>query len=449
MPRNRFVKNRNRFVENRSRLIKPWFVRVSLFDAFFSRNRQPKLPSFLAFILILLGMNPVRAQIDPVEPPVLPDQTPTTLADLYRDYKELGLPLPPKGARLVFADESQAGPALGIVQRQPESLALCFEIQPSHKGQPGEFLIGFDTKVSRVPVQELRSPIDMRIVAGLFGAVAADPDQPVVWQPWFDRDLILAIQCHAEGQNELAEFLLDRCRARTPIPLKKRLLLIAWNHWVDQLTMPDSDRGALTKRLKEMMAKNPECVVDSTRQLIADLEATLKSPINRNVQNEVLIERVVEYSHRTDCELYVIQEGDSIFERYRNDRMRNRASAGVILSLAELGFEVDKVAQAAPIDHLARFLGDFEPVRTANNQKRQVRFLATFLHDLAIWEVRYELPLSKSIYWGKEIEIRQLACLKLAALWEISEIFPNFTPGDWQRFRERIHARVEKELANE
>ncbi len=294
----------------------------------------------IAILMAFLMGKVAMAQDEPMAPSFFPDQTPITLADLHREYKQLGLPLPPKGARLVFADESQAGPAQGIVQRQPETLALCFEIQPGHKGQPGEFLIGLETRASRVPVQELRSPIDMRIVAGLFGSVAADPDQPVVWQPWFDRDLILAIQCHAEGQNELAEFLLDRCRARTPIPLKKRLLLIAWNHWVDQLTMPDSDRGALAKRLKEMMAKNPECVVDSTRQLVADLEITLKSPANRNVQNEVFIERLIEYSHRTDCELYVIQEGDSIFERYRNDRMRNRASTGVILSLAELGFEV-------------------------------------------------------------------------------------------------------------
>lgn len=223
-----------------------------------------------------------------------PDNTPTSLPDLLREYKDLGLPLPFKGARLIYLDRpvffaNQLG--LGSTHTSEH---FCFEAKrlPGEKKQ--KLLLGLETVEADELFVVFREPPDKKTLDRLL-LFDFQQDQPAQWAPWNRHELILAIQCYAEGHHEVAQFFLDRCRIHTQIPLRQRLLTIGWDHLMKEFANPKADRALLLVSIKKKIAKYKEWDTPDARELVADLERTLKPFPKRHSQAEEWIDQLTNY----------------------------------------------------------------------------------------------------------------------------------------------------------
>ncbi len=211
------------------------------------------------------------------DPPPKPDE-------LLKEYKSLGLPLPPEKAKLVRY-EGWGGRIGSDGKPLSPILGLSFEIKPTT--ETGHAILMKETAEWKPDWDP--HPKEVKPEAAAIEGIDLDPDHA----------LVLAIFCESRGWRELANALLKKCEREAValedrLPLKKRILHLAWQHWESQLSHPTLDRSLATKKLKELLKKDTDLNGDYHRELVMSAELALVPGKGKPGSVEALIDGLVD-----------------------------------------------------------------------------------------------------------------------------------------------------------
>jgi hypothetical protein len=205
------------------------------------------------------------------------------LDDLLKEYQVLGLPLPPKDAKLVRYESGGGGIVNGVVQ--PKTYDIAFEVKPGTKTEPPTILTGtMQWQPSWNPTTKEVSPDPAGVKDFKFYSYYALP---------------LAIQCHARGWDQLANHLLEVCKKEEKFDARKQLTEGAWHYWEGHLTEPKADRAPVAKRLKEVLQKDKSLDNEYRRALLKSLDLALAPSKAKPGSVEELIDDLVDYTANT------------------------------------------------------------------------------------------------------------------------------------------------------
>ena len=234
-------------------------------------------------------------------------QAPPTLDELLKEYQALGLPLPPREAKLARYEAIRGYVIDG--KAEPPRYQLAFELKPGTASEKPTLLTG---------LKEWQPAWDPR-----GREVDLEREDPIDLSLHYSQEdlLIMAIQCHARKLDKLAGHLLKLSRDRKNRP-PCSLTYLAWDYWEPHLTRAKTDRAPVSKRLKDLMRRDPELDTEYNRALIKSLDLALAPRKSKPGTIESLIDDLVDY-YDTD-----------VFEQY--------------WQIAERGFE----AVPALIEHL-------------------------------------------------------------------------------------------------
>ena len=171
----------------------------------------------------------------------------------------------------------------GIVDDEvtPLTYFLGFILQPGTKDKPPLLLVGTqehrldpNTKYQIVePKPEIVKQIDPRWH----------------WHSTFETNagLAVALQCKARGWNDLARelwavsikqssgHLYGAFFQRVNLPYRSAVTYLAWAHYANELTKPDTDRAKIAKQIKSIFASEMTLNTPDNRALLGSLEAAL------------------------------------------------------------------------------------------------------------------------------------------------------------------------------
>ncbi len=194
-----------------------------------------------------------------------------SLNSLLKEYETLGLPLPPKDAKLV---------------RYPAD-SLAFEIKPGTKTERSTVLIGVrEEQIRWEPREQVVRPEPAAIKDLEFKEVDA---------------LLLAIQCHSRGWDELAKHLLAKSAITSETVARNQLIRLAWEFWETRLTQPKIDRAPVAKQLKYLIAQDKFLDSKYHQALIMSLELALVTSKAKPGSIESLIDDLVDYNADTEA----------------------------------------------------------------------------------------------------------------------------------------------------
>jgi hypothetical protein len=203
-------------------------------------------------------------------------------AELAKEFRSLGLPLPPENARFVkYTSYIEV-----IDGRQHPFYGLAFEIKPGTDTSGPVLLSG---------AWEWERPHDSRLPE-----LKPDPTAVDGINLTANDALLLAIQCHTRGWHALANKLLERGRkVKGNLPLQKRLVGLAWDYWASRATHRTADRAPVLKRLTELIEREPDLNLEHHRALINSLELSLVPTRAEPGSVEALIDALVDYNTDT------------------------------------------------------------------------------------------------------------------------------------------------------
>lgn len=215
-----------------------------------------------------------------------------SLDDLLKEYRALGLPLPPKEAKLVRYEAGGGGIVNGEVQ--PTDYALAFLITQGEKSKRPVLLVG-----------------TWQMPSSWINSFAKEDDvTPAVLKGLLcnrDADFILAIQCHERGWTKLARILLEA--SDTPENPRSRLVKKAWYYWMEHLFQPKVDRNPIAKRLKYLIQQAEELNTKENRALLKSLDLALLPRKGKPGSIDALIDDMV------DC----CSNGQTTFAQLQSD----------------------------------------------------------------------------------------------------------------------------------
>jgi hypothetical protein len=198
---------------------------------------------------------------------------------LLSDYQAHGLPLPPRDATLAHLPDPEVSISDGV---RRQDLHLVLVVKPATLKAPAVYWLGcrpgprwHGIELRRVPPRR----------ASLDGTVPLPRDFRERGFPTY-ADLALAVQCRAQGWNDIAAALLERSRQRpseNPFrrPLKRpaddrvALAELAWNHYCNEFTASHGDRRPIVAHMKKLLASPFGLDSQAHRNLVADMEKTL------------------------------------------------------------------------------------------------------------------------------------------------------------------------------
>jgi hypothetical protein len=195
-----------------------------------------------------------------------------SLDELLKEYKALGLPLPPKKAKLV---RYEAGGG------KPTVYGLAFEVKPGTKTEKPVLLIG--TWRSHLIYDPHPQP------------VAPEPAAIKDLKVYQDDGLALAIQCHARGWDKLAQRILEKSQKDATLPPRKQLIQLAWYYWEGHLTEPGTDWAPIARRLKDLIRRDKKLDTEGHRALLKSLDLALMPSNAKPGSVEALIDDLVNY----------------------------------------------------------------------------------------------------------------------------------------------------------
>jgi hypothetical protein len=203
-----------------------------------------------------------------------------SLDDLLKQYQALGLPMPPKEAKLV---RYEAGGG-GIVNRkvQPKVYGVAFQIKAGTETESPCLLRG---------VYEWQPSWDAHAQE-----LAPEPTALKDLVEGSGDELVLAIQCHARGWGKLAHYLLEKSQKEKELPAPNKLIRLAWDYWESRLTQPKIDRAPIAKRLKELIGQDKKLNTKRNRALLKSLSLALVPSKAEPGSIEALIDDLVDYS---------------------------------------------------------------------------------------------------------------------------------------------------------
>jgi hypothetical protein len=223
-----------------------------------------------------------------------------TLDELLKLYEKYELPMPPMDAKFVRYELGHEG--FDIEGRRVQGFqTFAFLISPRTRTKEA---VAFDGNF----IDEIMLPT--------FGMWEIKPKVSSLFllKTWQPQDLIVAVQAHKLGHRELADYLYTRSRKirfnelnmqdpETGIEIKERpdrqIRDVAWHYWSKQMTMPNSDRHRVLKKLKELIADGQtvdEDDIPSIRAYFQSVELALVPGKGKPGTPEALIDGLVEYS---------------------------------------------------------------------------------------------------------------------------------------------------------
>lgn len=345
-----------------------------------------RLPRFSRAALRLAFALPLAAALARGTAPQAPvTLTPEILDTLAQQYRDEGLPLPPPDSPplwLPFQHHTDDG------DDQPtQDYVLGFRLTAADAAGPGTFLIGTETLDPRGWWKLDGPPIPVNVKQPQALSLA---DGPMHFHTFpADAWLTAAIQCQIRGDRGLARqilawkpmhisrwfvegrtapadendpsanrFLYREMNHGDP---RKALAAAAWNHWLNTVLEPGTDRAAAYGHLAELFAHYPEFKGKEREKFLESLRLTVAPSHGKPGSPEALID--------------ALSEGETLSADLRN------IAAGLenpnLNALLERGF----AAVPALIDHLedARLVrGTLTPV-DGSPQLMQVGYLVTAL----------------------------------------------------------------------
>jgi hypothetical protein len=205
-----------------------------------------------------------------------------TLEQLVIDYRALGLPLPPKDAKLVRYEAGGGGLVNGKVQ--PKWYGLAFLLKSGTKTESATLLRG------PFRWQPIWDPHPSEV----------KPDPEAVEEFVAFDELSMAIQCQARGWQKLAQHFLERSRKDSPTAPRQKLIRMAWGYWETQLTAPKVDRAPVAKRLKELIGRDESLNTEGNRALLKSLDLALVPSKAKPGSVEALIDALVDFTGHPD-----------------------------------------------------------------------------------------------------------------------------------------------------
>lgn len=252
------------------------------------------------------------------------------LDQLLTEYRGYDMPLPPADAKLVRFESG--GRYILNGKLMPPTYCLGFLLRRGTKDSPSHLLVG----TQKVSLESFKT------------VELIEPKPEIVRSVNFRRQatfelndgLVIALQCKARGWNALAQELWtsnlkqdsgDRFgvfHQPADLPDTTAVAYLAWAYSGNELVQPDTDRAKIVKRMKAVLAAEPELNTEVNRALLKSLEAALVPSTAKPGSVEQLIDDLTEMCNTG-------RRYDEVDPRYSR--------------LAEMGF----VAIPALIEHLA------------------------------------------------------------------------------------------------
>ena len=225
-----------------------------------------------------------------------PGKTVKAIADpdeLIASYREMGLPLPPEDAPLVRF-EGGTTRAFGDEARKMHQLG--FLLKKATDKNSAVLLVGTRTFEIEEPFTVIRPE-------------KAEPDSvEAAWGNPFAANAAFAIsiQLRARGFEKVAQALQDASlkleagdsyspfRQAANLPPKTALAVLAWTHWMNEITRPGIDRAPIAKRMKTLIAVEPALNTDAHRSLLRSLETAIVPGKAAPGSAEALIDSLVD-----------------------------------------------------------------------------------------------------------------------------------------------------------
>jgi len=302
---------------------------------------------WVAIVFVLQAVTALAQDEEPPLEPVYTDTTPTSLPDLYREAKKMGLPMPPRGALLagkgppslwVFRADFCEGqfqrfdlPMIegvyhGVIGNIPITEYLGFVCHYNESDNKTKFLFGlefFESKITDFKVWMI-PPRPRDFEPFLPSWALENQNQPNQSQQ-NQAELLLALQCHSAGHGDLANLFFERVRSRATQPVLKYLHDVAWERAVDKLSDIRTDRRAILEELQGLQKAWPQWKTPIGEELLRDLEATVQEKGKSNGKFSHVFEKLLDISNRTNQEhiLYTYsfnsnESGPGIIENYYN-----------------------------------------------------------------------------------------------------------------------------------
>jgi hypothetical protein len=208
---------------------------------------------------------------------------------LLVDYRTYGLPLPPAHAKLVRFQ------------------------WPKGKQRPPTYCVGFLLRVTGdEPATML---VGVHVVSRDFGPISGPPDTIEVLEPKPELaktiefnstfGLVFCLQCKARGWDALAQELWARLKQDSghpfwKLPSRGALAYTAWALSMEELVRPDTDRIKIAKRMKTILAVEPQLNNQENQALINSLEAALVPSTAEHGTIERMVDDLTEICNRSD-----------------------------------------------------------------------------------------------------------------------------------------------------
>lgn len=210
-----------------------------------------------------------------------------SLDELLKQYKELGLPLPPKDAKLVRYESSISEGINGKLQ-EIKYFRLAFQIKPATETE-GPFLLegcGERRAWSSVKARQ----------------VSPEPSAADGVRISLSEALCTAAQFHSRGWSKLAQRILDISQKNEDGSPKELLLRQAWQYWEWQTSKPKIDRTPAAKHLKQILQSDKKLGTKEHRALLESLELALVPSKAKPGSIEALIDDLVDLNKEDESE---------------------------------------------------------------------------------------------------------------------------------------------------
>ncbi len=207
------------------------------------------------------------------------DDAESSLPGLLKLYQKVGLPLPPKNAKLVRTGNGGGNRSNGVLLPEEFSLGFLFKSQET---QGTVYLEG----TNEYPYEA--SPKCKEI----------EPTKTAAKETFgFRPNIVMAVQCQFLGWSELATDILSSSRKISSGSPRSEILSNAWYVWTQRILDPKSDRRPISAMLKWIMAHDNELATKQNKSLVHSLDLAMAKSQAKPGTTLALIDSLVDVTN--------------------------------------------------------------------------------------------------------------------------------------------------------